>query len=156
MAGKQSARKPDKRVGWTMNTNPLTKGVLVENFAGIGTVTPEMVEQRAVELALINGRPATDVSQTDLEQAQRELTGEPELDPTDAASELVPESERWDPLPGSNGHQVAKSIEDDEDGEGRSIGEQLVAEGVSEAEHDQMLQAARSAEKKDPTEKTDR
>ncbi len=139
-----------------MNTNPLTKGVLTENFIGIGTVTPEMVEKRAVELALINGRNATDVSQTDLEQAKRELTGESDIDPNEAALESVPESERWDPLPGSSGHQVAKSIEDDEDDEGRSIGEQLVAEGVNEAEHDQMLKAARLAEKNDPTEKTDR
>ncbi len=59
-------------------------------------------------------------------------------------------------MPGSTGHQVPKSIEDDEDDEGRSVGEQLIAEGVNEAEHDQMLKAARSAEKKDPTEKTDR
>jgi len=139
-----------------MNTNPLTKGILAENFVGIGTVTAEMVEKRAVELALINGRLATDVSQTDREQAQRELTGESDLDPDEAALELVPESEQEDSLPESNGHQVPQSIEDNEDDEGRSIGEQLVAEGVNEAEHDQMLQAARAAEKKDPTEKTER
>ena len=139
-----------------MNTNPLTKGVLMENFVGIGTVTPEMVEKRAVELALINGRAATEVSQTDLEQAKRELTGESDLDPGEAALESVPESERWDPVPGSTGHQAPKSIEDDEDDEGRSIGEQLVSEGVNEAEHDQMLKAARLAEENDPTEKTDR
>jgi hypothetical protein len=29
------------------------------------------------------------------------------------------------------------------------LGEKLVEEGVSEAEHDQMLQAARAAEKRD-------
>ena len=51
---------------------------------------------------------------------------------------------------------MPNSIEDEEDGEGRSIGEQLVSDGLNEAEHDQMLQAARDAEKKDPTEKTDR
>ena len=59
-----------------MNTNPLTKGVVSENFKGIGTVTDEMVEKRAVELALINGRAAKDVSETDYAQAKRELTGE--------------------------------------------------------------------------------
>ena len=61
-----------------------------------------------------------------------------------------------DPFPDSTGRQVPNSIEDEEDGEGRSIGEQLVSDGLNEAEHDQMLQAARDAEKKDPTEKTDR
>jgi len=139
-----------------MNTNPLTKGVVSENFKGIGTVTDEMVEKRAVELALINGRAAKDVSETDYDQAKRELTGESDVEPEEAALELLPESEPGDPLPGATGHQVPNSIEDDEDEEGRSIGEQLVSGGLNEAEHDQMLQAARDAEKNDPTEKTDR
>ncbi len=115
-----------------------------------------MVEKRAVELALINGRLAEDVSETDFEQAKRELTGDTELDPKEAALESAPESERWDPNGGSNGHQVPKTNEDGEDDEGRSIGEQLVEEGVGEAEHDQMLRAVRDAEEQDPTEKTER
>jgi len=139
-----------------MNTNPLTKGVISESFKGIGTVTQEMVEQRAVELALINGRTAKDVSQTDYDQAKRELTGESDIEPEEAAFDLLPESAPGDPLPGATGHKVPDSIEDDEDAEGRSIGEQLVSGGLNEAEHDQMLQAARDAEKNDPTEKTDR
>jgi hypothetical protein len=39
-----------------MNKNPLNKGILTENAVGIGTVTPEMVEARARELAAIAGR----------------------------------------------------------------------------------------------------
>jgi hypothetical protein len=130
-----------------MKTNPLNKGILTENFVGIGTVTREMVEKRAVELALINGRSAADVSQSDWEQARRELTGEPEMDPQEAALESVPESERWDPVPGTPGHQAPESSSEDDDDEGRSLGERLVDEGVSEAEHDQMLQAAKDARK---------
>jgi hypothetical protein len=138
----------------SMKTNPLAKGVLIENFDGIGTVTPEMVQKRAVELALIKGRGANEVSKADFAQARRELTGGPELDPKEAELEAVPESERWDPVPGSTGHQAPQLASEDEDGEGRSIAEQLVAEGLHEAEHDQMLQAARAAEKQDPPEKT--
>ena len=139
-----------------MNTNPLTKGVISESFKGIGTVTEEMVEQSAIELALINGRTAKDVSKTDYDQAKRELTGESDIEPEEAALDLLPESAPGDPLPGAMGHKVPDSIEDDEDAEGRSIGEQLVSGGLNEAEHDQMLQAARDTEKNDPTEKTDR
>ena len=139
-----------------MNTNPLTKGVVSENFKGIGTVTDEMVEKRAIELALINGRAAKDVSETDYAQAKRELTGESDMEPEETALEELPQTVPGDPFPDSTGRQVPNSIEDDEDGEGRSIGEQLVSDGLNEAEHDQMLQAARDAEKKDPTEKTDR
>src|ERR1700679_2976791 len=151
-----SNAKPNLGVSSFMNTNPLNKGILTENFVGVGTVTREMVEKRAIELALINGRLAKDVSETDFDQAKREMTGGPEIDPKEAALEAAPESERWDPEGGSTGHKVATTNEDDDDDEGRSIGEQLVDEGVNEAEHDQMLRAARLAERKDPTEKTDR
>jgi len=89
-----------------MKTNPLKEGALTENSAGIGTVTRKMVRERAVELAVINGRTAHQTSQSDWEQAKRELTGEPDVDPKAAALESAPESERWDPLPGSTGHKV--------------------------------------------------
>ncbi|PYL26998.1 MAG: hypothetical protein DMF45_13475 [Verrucomicrobia bacterium] len=38
-------------------TSELNKGIIMENAAGIGTVTSEMVEALARELAAINGRP---------------------------------------------------------------------------------------------------
>ena len=38
---------------------------------------------------------------------------------------------------------------DEEDAEGRSVGERLVEEGIQEAGHDQMLQAARATQKSD-------
>jgi hypothetical protein len=105
-------------------------------------------------LALINGRSTQDVSKSDWEQAKRELTGKPEMDPKEALLESMPESERWDPLPGSTGHIVPVNSIDEEDGEGRSIGERLVEEGVQEAEHDQMLRAAQVARKSDRREST--
>jgi hypothetical protein len=132
-----------------MNKNPLNKGVLTENSIGIGTVTREMVEARARELAAIAGRVPPQPSQVDYEQAKRELTGEPEMDAQEAALELIPESERWDPGPGSTGRHTPESFGEDEDSEGRSESAQLVEEGVKEAEHDQMLQAARAAQERD-------
>ena len=53
----------------------------MENAAGIGTVTSEMVEARARELAAIDGRPSFEPSEADYQQAKRELTGEAEMDP---------------------------------------------------------------------------
>jgi hypothetical protein len=131
-----------------MKTDPSQEAALIINSTGIGTVTRKMVRERATELALINGRSAQDVSAVDWEQAKRELTGEPDIDPKEALLESAPESERWDPLPGSTGHIVPVSSIDGEDDDGRSLGEKLVNEGVQEAEHDQMLQAARAEEKK--------
>ena len=125
-----------------MNRNPLKQGLLTENSAGIGTVTRKMVRERAVELAVINGRSTLDVSKSDLDQAKRELAGEPDMDPKEAVLESAPESERWDPVPGSTGHKVPAAPSADEDDEGRSDNERLVAEGIEGAEHDQMRRAS--------------
>jgi hypothetical protein len=135
-----------------MATNPLSKGVLTENFIGIGPVTHAMVHARARELALIAGHPAPHVSQSDYEQAKRELTGGVDMDRKQALLESMPETKRWDPVPGSAGRQVPDSPSEDEDDEGRSESEQLVEQGVQEAEHDQMLKAAQAAEKMDQSE----
>ena len=64
-----------------MNKNPLNKGILMENAAGIGTVSPEMVEARARGLAMIAGRVPPEPSEGNRQDAERELTGGPELDP---------------------------------------------------------------------------
>ena len=137
------------RGDFPMNTNPLKQGILTENSAGLGTVTRQMVRERAVELAIINGRSATEVSKSDWEQAKRELTGEPDMNPKEAALEAAPESARWDPVPGSTGHMVPDAPSADEDEEGRSDNERLVDEGIAEAELDQSLQAAKAATQKD-------
>jgi hypothetical protein len=132
-----------------MNTNPLKQGALTEKSSGLGTVTRRMVRERAIELAVINGRSASDVSKSDWEQAKRELTGDPDADPKEAALDAAPESERWDPVPGSTGHKVPVAGSEDEDDEGRSDNERLVDAGIAEAELDQSLQATRAAEMKE-------
>ena len=124
-----------------MKTNPLKQGLLTENSAGIGTVTRKMVRARAVELAVLDGRTAEEVSKSDWEQAKRELTGEPEMDPKEALLESAPESDRWNPVPGSAGHKVHAGSSADEDDEGRTDNERLIEQGIEDAEHDQMRQA---------------
>jgi hypothetical protein len=124
-----------------MNTNPLKEGALTENSAGIGTVTRKMVRQRAVELAVINGRSAQEVSTSDWEQAQLELTGNSDKGANEVVLESAPESERWDPVPGSTGGKVPVAPGEDEDAEGRSDNERLVDEGMAGAEYDQTRQA---------------
>jgi hypothetical protein len=135
-----------------MKKNPLNKGIIMENAAGIGTVTSAMVEARARELATINGRSSSEPSEADYQQAKRELTGEPEMDPQEEGRESIPESDGWDPVPGSTGRQAAESLGEDEDSEGRSESAQMFEEGINEAEHDQMLRAAEADEKSDEPE----
>ncbi len=133
-----------------MNKNPLYKGMIEENSVGIGEISGEMIEVRAEELALIAGRPVTE---EDHQQARRELTGGGDMDAKQVFLESASEDERWDPVHGSTGHQAPESPSEDEDEDGRNESAQLVEEGVSEAEHDQMLQAARAAEDRDWSEK---
>ncbi len=123
--------------------NPLKQGILTEHSTGLGTVTRKLVRERALELAVINGRSAAQTSKADWEQAKRELTGEPDADPKATLLEAAPESERWDPVPGSPGHQAPVAASEDEDAEGQSDRTRLVEEGIAAAEHDQMLQAAK-------------
>ena len=135
-----------------MKKNPLNKGIIMENADGIGTVTPAMVEARARELAVINGHGSSGPTKADYQQAKRELTGEEEIDPQEENVEAVPESEGWDPVPGSSGRQAAESPGEDEDAEGRSEAAQMYEEGIDEAEHDQMRRAAEAEEKSDERE----
>jgi hypothetical protein len=124
-----------------MNPNPLKQGILTKNSKGIGTITRKMVRERAVELAVINGRSVQEVSKSDWEQAKLELTGEPDRNPKEAALDSAPESERWDPVPGSTGQKVEVVAGEDEDEEGRSDNEKLVDEGMAGAEEDQERRA---------------
>ena len=128
-----------------MKSNPLNTGVLTNNAVGIGPVTRQMVHARASELAAIAGRSSLEVRQSDYERAKRELTGESDADLQDAILDALPETKRWDPVPGSVGRQTPDAPSEDEDDEGRSETELLVDEGAEEADRDRMLQAARLA-----------
>ena len=131
-----------------MKANPLKDGTLTENSAGLGTVTRAMMRERAIELAVIDGRTAQEVSKSDWDQAKLELTGDSAPAANEAALNAAPESERWDPLPGSGGHKVPTNGSEDEDEDGRSDNERLVEEGIAAAEHDLAREAA-SADEKD-------
>ena len=77
-----------------MKTNPLKEGASTDNSAGIGTVNRKRVRERAVELAIINGRSAQEASKSDWEQAKRELTGERDMDPKELVLESAPKPQR--------------------------------------------------------------
>lgn len=68
-----------------------------------------------------------------------------DVDAKTAALETVPESERWDPVPGSTGKKVPVTPSADEDDEGRSDQELLIEKGLADAEHDQINKAAKDS-----------
>src|SRR6266481_7288099 len=117
-----------------MNGNGTEEGRFTEGGHGLGTVTEEMVLHRAREIALISGRSSHHVLDSDWAQARRELTGQERLTPSPSAAEQIPEEFRWESVPESVGHQAPTVSAADE----QTFAEELVEEGVEEAEHDQM------------------
>jgi hypothetical protein len=103
-----------------------------------------MVRRRAAELALINGRPAGQVLDSDLDEARRELTGHSGLVPPPTAAEELPEEDR-EPIPKSVGRKAPSVQATDE----QTFAQKLVEEGVEDAEQDQMVEGTRRRQKED-------
>jgi hypothetical protein len=123
-----------------MKRNPIEDGKISDRGEGLGTVTKEMVMKRAREIAVINGRPSRDVLDSDVDEARRELSGEDEMKPEPTAAESLSEDERWDPVPGSEGHKAPTVSATDE----QTFAEKIFDEGVADAEHDQEIEATRA------------
>ncbi len=69
---------------------------------------------------------------------------EQSADKNESLLEAAPESDRWNPVPGSRGLEYPVNPSVDEDGEGRSVHEQLVEEGAADAALDSQIQASKS------------
>ena len=126
-------------------TNPTEAEKISNSSRPLGTVTKEAVRKRAGEIAVINGRSANEILEGDLDQARRELTGGDDEPAEQRFLESVPESERWDPVPGSFGKKVPRQPLDDE----KPGGEKMLEEGMEDAEHDQMLRGTKEEKRRD-------
>jgi hypothetical protein len=104
---------------------------------GMGAPTPELIERRAREIALIDERDPDNYTDADWDQARRELLGvENSGAPEDVPANTDVEDEH-EIVPASPGHRAPRNgFEDDE-----TLGEHLVTDGLEEATHDQMLEA---------------
>ena len=107
---------------------------------GLGVPSPEMVENRAREIALIDERNPDEFTDADWDQARRELLGSQVSNAPEETDENVAEemTDRED-VPGSSGHRMTKNGFEDE----ANVGEELVSGGLEEAAHDQMVEARR-------------
>jgi len=107
---------------------------------GAGGIENDDLERRVREIAVINGRAAEAVTQTDRDEARMELAGgtlpPATNDDVQGVSGLVRDPSE---PPSITGHQTP----DQEEPDGQQSLERLVAEGAEEARHDQMLAARR-------------
>ena len=112
----------------------------------MGAPTPEMVEKRAREIAKIDERNPDDFTDADWDQAQRELLGMETVPAAEDADEIVDTLSDRDSVPGESGHRLPRpGLEDDDE----SLGAHLVTDGLEEAAHDQMVEAARDDQKQE-------
>ncbi len=132
-----------------MDKKLLKKGARPTKATVVSKVTFAQVRQRARELAVINGRAPRDLLESDYEQARRELAREPAGDEKLALLEALPESARWDPVPGTTGHRAPElAADDEEDEDGHNESARLVEGGMIEAEDDQATEAEKASGRK--------
>lgn len=110
---------------------------IISHCSGMGVPSPDLVRQRARELAIISGH--SDVTEDDWKRAKEELHGGHGNGLEEDGVQFV--SER-DMVAASSGHHVARIGFDEAD----SLGEELIAEGMDEAVHEQMLEGSGPAE----------
>jgi hypothetical protein len=112
-----------------------TTGKILNHGTGLGVSSAGDIEERALENASIEGHA---LSREDRVRAQQELEGDdvPAMTDEDAESTSSLSRDPSDP-PAERGHQVPNQESDDE----QFAAERLVAEGVNEADYDQMLAA---------------
>lgn len=104
----------------------------------MGVPSPDLVEKRAREIALIDERNPDEFTDADWDRARRELLGEVIPTPPEETKENANLEDEWEIVANDSGHRVPRpGIEQDEE----SLGEHLVTDGVEEATHDQMLEA---------------
>jgi len=118
---------------------PINHGRITHHGAGMGTVTPEMVQRRAREIALSDGRKGNEVTSADWEQARRELLGAGNDPAAETDAEEASSTTGWDPAPPTIGRRAETQEVNDE----QTMAEQLYQEGVDEADHDERVQSGR-------------
>lgn len=124
--------------------NPeVTGNRISKGFRGAGTNTPDDLRQRAEELAIIEGLRPEDANAGHLRRAREELLGGGET-PNDVMPESTTLADR-DPVSGSGGRHTPNLGANDEP----MIGEELYAQGVEEAVHDEMLEASETLERRE-------
>ena len=116
-----------------------SRGKILRGTEGLGTVTQQMIEQRAQEIARGDGRNRP--NDLDRSSAREELTG------VSSGSEKVPTREEpgrdWE-MPLVSTGEKAPTVRPEDD---QSIPQELIQEGVEEADHDQRVRSGRTSGK---------
>jgi hypothetical protein len=121
-----------------MNEHPHPRhGRISVHGDGVGAPSPDAVERRAREIAMIAERNPDEFTDADWNQARLELLGAQAHTAPEETEENAEVVEEWNVVASSQGHRAPRMEDED------NLGEQLVTDGIEEAVHDQMLEARR-------------
>ncbi|MEA3187905.1 MAG: hypothetical protein QOD99_1735 [Chthoniobacter sp.] len=120
-----------------MKTPHTPSAKILVHSEGLGVPSAETVRERAAELAKINGH--AEITDNDWQQAKIELHGGHSEASSDGDNEQIQSVSERDMIATDHGHRVHKMGDDTE-----NAVEELFAEGLDEAVHDQMLQASQA------------
>ena len=123
-----------------MSTMRPTPAKIIQHSQGLGAPSADTVRQRARELAVIDGR--AEFNEGDWVQAKQELHGGHESNDTNGEMEMASMVSEHDMVAGSLGRHVENVGLDDQN----NMAEELIAEGMDEAVHEQMLAARRQGD----------
>lgn len=122
------------------------EGRIFSHENGLGTVTRSMIEERAREIALIDGRSRA--TREDLLRARQELLRMRGI--RDEIEDIDEDYESLDPseTPAAHGHHAPNFEPEDEE----QVQFELVEQGVEEADHEQMLEGHYAQEEEEEAE----
>ena len=126
-----------------MSTMKQQSAKIIHHSEGLGMPCAATVRQRARELAEIDGR--NEFNEGDWGAAKRELHGGHEQNDTNGEMDMETMVSGHDMVSSSLGHHTAKVGFDDQE----NMAEELIAEGMDEAVHEQMLAARHERDAED-------
>lgn len=126
-----------------MSTMKPQSAKIIHHSEGMGMPCAETVRQRALELAQIDGRE--EFNEGDWLDAKRELHGGHEQNDTNGEMDMTAMISGHDMVTSSLGHHATRMGFDDQD----NMAEELIAEGMDEAVHEQMLAARQERDAED-------
>ncbi len=129
-----------------MSTTKPTSAKIIQHSEGLGAPDAETVRKRAQELAIINGREQ--YNEDDWRDAKRELHGGHELNDTNGEFDIAALVSEHDMITTSIGHHTENLVPEDS----TNVAEELIAEGMDEAVHEQMLASRREEAQGDDAE----
>ena len=121
----------------------LPQAKIIQHCTGLGAPDSVIVRKRAAELAEIAGRSKP--NEQDWRAAKRELHGGHESLNHNGDDDMAALVSERDMVAGSVGHHIPNLTPEDID----NLAEELYAEGMDEAEHEQMLESRRRDRQED-------